>query len=197
MKFTSTRNILLAVLLGVIHLPMPVSGGITAPFKNTPKPSKRMVLDVSGKVTDKVNGQSLPGVSILIKGTNSGTITNVDGGYKLSLPDNSDATLVFSFIGYVSQEVKVGSQQVIDIKLDADVSSLNEIVVVGAEFTQTLPILLSAYIPNKVLQSSITQNGKFPLLVGKSPLEGICYYHCRDYVCKEVEMDLGKFLANL
>ena len=131
MKFTSTRNILLAVLLGVIHLPMPVSGGITSPFKNTPKPSKRMVLDVSGKVTDKVNGQSLPGVSILIKGTNSGTITNVDGGYKLSLPDNSDATLVFSFIGYVSQEVKVGSQQVIDIKLDADVSSLNEIVVVG------------------------------------------------------------------
>jgi len=76
-------------------------------------------------------------------------------------------------------------------------AGMNEIVVVGAEFTQTLPILLSGYIPNKVLQSSITQNGKFPLLVGKSPLEGICYYHCRDYVCKEVEMDLGKFLANL
>ena len=131
MKFTSTRNILLAVLLGVTHLSMPVSGGIIAPFKNASKPSKRIVLDVSGKVTDKINGQSLPGVSILIKGTNSGTITNVDGGYKLSLPDNSDATLVFSFIGYVSQEVKVGSQQVIDIKLDADVSSLNEIVVVG------------------------------------------------------------------
>ena len=131
MKFTSTRNIFLAVLFGVTHLSMPASGGTSVSLKNAPKPSKRMVLEVSGKVTDKVNGQSLPGVSILIKGTNSGTITNVDGAYKLSLPENSDATLVFSFIGYVSQEVKVGSQQVIDVKLDADVSSLNEIVVVG------------------------------------------------------------------
>lgn len=131
MHSNSTRKILLAILLGVICQPGNASGKLLSPLITTPGISKKTVIDISGTVTDKINGQGLPGVSILIKGTNTGTITNVDGGYKLSISENTDATLVFSYIGYVSQEVKIGSQQIIDIKLDADISSLNEVVVVG------------------------------------------------------------------
>jgi uncharacterized protein YyaL (SSP411 family) len=78
-----------------------------------------------------------------------------------------------------------------------NIAGINEMVIVGEEFTQTLPTILSAYVPNKILQSSNMENEKFPLLRGKSPVEGICYYLCRDYVCKEAETDVGRFLANV
>lgn len=84
--------------------------------------------DVQGTVTDD-EGIPLPGVSILVKGTGSGTVTDINGHYVLSV--NKDATLVFSFIGYTTQEVVVGNRSVIDINLQTDVQSLEEIVVIG------------------------------------------------------------------
>jgi CO dehydrogenase/acetyl-CoA synthase beta subunit len=65
-------------------------------------------IPVSGRVTDE-NGASLPGVTVLVKGTTNGTATDADGRYKLTAPDNG--TLVFSFIGYATQEVPVGDGQ--------------------------------------------------------------------------------------
>jgi iron complex outermembrane receptor protein len=85
---------------------------------------------ITGKVTDKADGSGLPGVNIAVKGTTNGTSTGTDGSYTLSnVPDN--ATLVFSFVGYVSQEVNVGNQSVIDLILSSDVQALEEIVVIG------------------------------------------------------------------
>ncbi|MGA0560319.1 SusC/RagA family TonB-linked outer membrane protein [Larkinella sp. VNQ87] len=86
-------------------------------------------LTVKGKVT---GGQSdvLPGVSIVVKGTTQGTTTSADGTYSLSVP-NRNATLVYSFIGYVTQEIAVNGRTNIDVKLLDDVSQLNEVVVVG------------------------------------------------------------------
>jgi uncharacterized protein YyaL (SSP411 family) len=78
-----------------------------------------------------------------------------------------------------------------------NVAGINEMVIVGEEFTQTLPTVLSAYVPNKILQSSNMANEKFPLLRTKSPVQGICYYLCRDYVCREAETDVEVFLANM
>ncbi|CAG5007761.1 hypothetical protein DYBT9275_04120 [Dyadobacter sp. CECT 9275] len=66
------------------------------------------VLDVSGKVTDE-RGDSLPGVSIVIKGTSQGTTTHTDGKFSLPVP-GSNAVLIFSFVGYVSREVPVGNK---------------------------------------------------------------------------------------
>jgi TonB-dependent starch-binding outer membrane protein SusC len=84
---------------------------------------------VSGKVVDET-GQSLPGVNVLVKGTTSGTVTDGDGAYTIGgVSDNS--TLVFSFIGYVAQEVAVGSRTTIDVNMDPDVTSLQEVVVIG------------------------------------------------------------------
>ncbi len=86
-------------------------------------------IDVSGKVTES-GGTPLPGVNVLIKGTQIGAITDSNGNFKLSVPDNS-SVLVFSFIGYVSEEVTVGNQTVINVILVEDISSLSEVVVIG------------------------------------------------------------------
>ena len=68
---------------------------------------------VSGRITAAEDGSGLPGVNVVLKGTATGTVTDVDGNFKISV--TSDATLVFSFIGYQTQEVLVGNQDVIDI----------------------------------------------------------------------------------
>ena len=86
-------------------------------------------LNITGTVTDE-SGAGLPGVSILVKGTQSGTTTDVSGIYKLTISDD-DAILVFSFVGYVTQEVAAGSQSTINITLKPDMKSLEEVVVVG------------------------------------------------------------------
>ena len=84
---------------------------------------------IKGFVKDG-NDEPLPGVSVAVKGaTNVGTITNVDGKYSINAHKND--VLVFSYIGMVSQEVKVGNKTNINITLKEDVSSLDEIVVVG------------------------------------------------------------------
>jgi TonB-linked SusC/RagA family outer membrane protein len=84
---------------------------------------------VTGKVTSADDGASLPGVSILEKGTSNGTVTDADGNFSISV--SPDAQLVFSFVGFTSQEVPVNGQSTITVALASDVTLLNEIVVVG------------------------------------------------------------------
>ena len=84
---------------------------------------------VSGTVTSAEEG-ALPGVNVLLKGTSTGTVTDVDGNYRLTIPEG-EATLVFSSIGYTSQEIVVGNQTTINVTLQTDVQSLNEVVVIG------------------------------------------------------------------
>ena len=84
---------------------------------------------VTGKVTDYSNNEGLPGVNILVKGTSNGTVTDIDGNYSLSV--SSDAVLVFSFIGYETQEIPVGSQSNISVSLMPDLTTLSEVVVIG------------------------------------------------------------------
>src|SRR5690349_16249965 len=83
---------------------------------------------VTGTITDE-SGNALPGVSILVKGTNNGTTTDNDGRFSLST--SPDATLVISFIGYTSQEVAVGNRTTINLSLQPDVASLQEVVITG------------------------------------------------------------------
>lgn len=84
---------------------------------------------VKGQVTDETGG-GLPGVSILVKGTQRGTVSDIDGNYELTLPDES-GILVFSFVGYLTQEMEIGNQTAINISLKPDQKSLEEVVVVG------------------------------------------------------------------
>jgi TonB-linked SusC/RagA family outer membrane protein len=83
---------------------------------------------IKGKIKDE-QGQSLPGVSVVVKGTTAGTVSDNDGNYSVNADRNS--TLVFSFIGYLTQEIAVGSKNSLDVKLAADTKALEEVVVVG------------------------------------------------------------------
>jgi TonB-linked SusC/RagA family outer membrane protein len=83
---------------------------------------------IKGKVKDE-QGQGLPGVSVVVKGTTAGTVTDNDGLYTVNAERNS--TLVFSFIGYLTQEIPVGSKNSLDVTLAADTKALEEVVVVG------------------------------------------------------------------
>jgi TonB-linked SusC/RagA family outer membrane protein len=86
-------------------------------------------VQVSGKVTAN-NGEGLPGVSVILKGTAVGTATDVQGKYSLTIPDGS-AILVFSFIGYITEEVTVNNRTTIDVLMLPDIKTLSELVVVG------------------------------------------------------------------
>jgi TonB-linked SusC/RagA family outer membrane protein len=86
-------------------------------------------ITVKGRVTDN-QGENLPGVSVLVKGTTTGTITDGDGTYTVTVPDPA-AVLVLSYVGFLSQEIVIGNRTVLDVVLMPDLKSLEEVVVVG------------------------------------------------------------------
>ncbi|MGV3559364.1 SusC/RagA family TonB-linked outer membrane protein [Larkinella arboricola] len=90
--------------------------------------AERPLEDIKGKVSD-ANGDAMPGVSVVIKGTTRGTTTNSEGEYTLNVPGNS--TLVFSFVGYVSQEIPINGRTTLNVSLAQDDKALEEVVVVG------------------------------------------------------------------
>lgn len=85
--------------------------------------------ELKGKVTDE-KGEGLPGVNVILKGTQQGTTTDADGAFKLNIPEKN-AVLVFSFVGYISKEISIDKERNIEVSLQTDNRSLNEIVVVG------------------------------------------------------------------
>ncbi len=82
---------------------------------------------VSGKVSSGT-GEALPGVNVLVEGTTTGTVTNIEGNYRINVSTN-DANLIFSFIGYQSKKIAVGNQTVLDVSLEEDATQLSEVVV--------------------------------------------------------------------
>ncbi len=133
------RN-MLARVLGISGLPILLLGGFstesfasgTLPINHVNRSSSMSVADVEirGKVTGE-DGTGLPGASILIKSTTRGTITDTDGNFKLNIADDANTILVVSLVGYVSQEVVVGTQKVVNVLLKGDNKVLDEVVVVG------------------------------------------------------------------
>jgi TonB-linked SusC/RagA family outer membrane protein len=94
-----------------------------------PAESTRTEINITGSVTDE-KGEGLPGVSILVKGTQRGTATGANGTYNISVTSETDV-LVFSFVGYLSQEVIVGNRNKINTSLATDTKALEEVMVVG------------------------------------------------------------------
>jgi TonB-linked SusC/RagA family outer membrane protein len=85
--------------------------------------------EITGKVTDTESGEGIPGVSVIIKGTSRGAITDLDGSYSISA--GSDDVLAFSFLGYVTVEETVANRTVINVGLSPSIQALTEVVVVG------------------------------------------------------------------
>lgn len=113
---------------------------------------------VSGKVVDASTGDGLPGVSIVLKGTTVGVNTDVEGNYSISATA-ADAILIYSFVGYISQEIPVGGRIRIDVKLAVDVTALDEVVVVGYGSQKKSDITGSvASMPKDRLENAPNQN---------------------------------------
>ena len=85
-------------------------------------------ITITGTVTD--NGDPIPGVNVVVKGTSIGQITDANGKYQITVP-NTDAVLVFSFVGYTTTDMPVGNQRVINVELKGDAQQLEEVVVIG------------------------------------------------------------------
>ena len=103
-----------------------ISGTVARSPSNSYNVSRKII---RGKVTFSEDGAPLPGVNVLVKGSNEGTVTNAQGNYEIAV-EETQPTLLFSFIGFTNTEVIAKSEQ-LDVKLDADVSELSEVVVVG------------------------------------------------------------------
>jgi|GEM_PF-31297 len=85
-------------------------------------------IEISGKVTAAEDGEPLPGVTVLVKGTTIGAVTDMEGAYKIMVPEEAEI-LVFSFVGYKRKEIPIGNQTLINIALEPDVTQLSEVVV--------------------------------------------------------------------
>lgn len=85
---------------------------------------------VTGKVSDQETGEGLPGVNIIIKGTSAGSTTDIEGSYSIEV-SGEESVLIFSSVGFLSEEILVGNQSVIDVSLAPDITALSEVVVTG------------------------------------------------------------------
>jgi len=94
---------------------------------------------ITGTVTDAKDGSSIPGASVVVKGTTTGTTTDPSG--KFSIKVNPEQTLQISFIGYASVEVAVGSQTAIEIKLEPTAAQLSEVVVTAMGMSRNQKVL--------------------------------------------------------
>jgi TonB-linked SusC/RagA family outer membrane protein len=124
---------------------------------------------VSGRVTSTEDGSSLPGVNVVVKGTTSGTVTDADGNFKLSVP-SSGGELIFSFIGLQTQEVPIGDRSVVDVSLSLDVTQLGEVVVTAQGIARDKKAL--GYTVSSVGEGQIAarpQNDLGRILQGKVP----------------------------
>ena len=105
-------------------------GNKTGNVQESTIPQKPDEIPIRGRVRSSDGEGGMPGVSVVVKGTNRGTTTDSKGNYSLTIP-NGDASLIFSFVGYVSQTIAVANRSVLDVTLVPDESSLSEVVVIG------------------------------------------------------------------
>ena len=132
MKANSTKRLSCIKRMGILIfwvLLIPIysqAGNATNYHSDT---AENVFATITGKVIDASDGLSLIGVNVLVKGTSSGTVTDLDGNYSIEAEDGD--ILIFSYTGYETQEVIVGTQRVINISLSEDITQLEEVVVVG------------------------------------------------------------------
>lgn len=122
---------------------------------------------IKGTVTDEL-GENLPGVSVTLKGTTQGVSTDIDGSYSIVVPD-SKAILVFSFVGFVTQEIEIGNQTQLNIRLKIDDIALDEVVVVGysiqkkVNLTGAVSVISGTELTKRpVMNTSVALQGSLP-----------------------------------
>jgi len=118
---------------------------------------------VTGKVTDSQTGEGLPGVNVVVKGTTTGTSTGSGGNYSIEVPDKN-VTLVFSFIGYASQEIPLNGRATLDVALVSEATGLEDVVVIGygTRVKKDVTTSISAIDASKI-QNVVTMNAEMAM----------------------------------
>jgi TonB-linked SusC/RagA family outer membrane protein len=116
---------------------------------------------ITGQVRTSEDNSSLPGVNITVKGSTRGTTSDAEGAYKLAVPNNN-AVLVFSSVGFITQEITVGARSTVDIQLKADDRTLNEVVVIGygTQKKSQLTGAISSVSAKQITEMPITNIGQ-------------------------------------
>ncbi|MDJ1506029.1 SusC/RagA family TonB-linked outer membrane protein [Xanthocytophaga agilis] len=135
------------------NMAMVNSTALAGPANSISTPA--VAFQVTGQVKDD-RGEGLPGVSVSLKGTTNGTVTDAQGKYNLTIPEGT-GTLVFSFVGYVTEEIAVNNQTTIDVTLLPDIMSLNEVVVTAMGIKKEEKAL--GYAVSTVTAEQITKSG--------------------------------------
>ena len=174
-------------LLAVVLLLQALPASMLSASANNEQASKHVeakilnvAIAVQGTVTDQQDGGPLPGVNVLVKGTSNGTVTDVEGKYQINVP-NEDDVLLFSSIGYTTQEVAVNGRTTLDIMLTEETQALNEVVVTafglerkreslaysvtevrGEEFTQARETNLANALTGKIAGVNATSMASGP-----------------------------------
>lgn len=125
-------------------------------------------INIEGRVTSSEDNQGLPGVNVIVKGTARGTVTDIDGKYSLVVP-GKDAVLVFSFVGLASQEIVVGNVNRIDVQMSSDVTSLDELVVIGYGSQKKINITGAVDVVSSEMLENRNNSTMSQLLVGTTP----------------------------
>ena len=123
---------------------------------------------LTGKITDE-NGAALPGVSVVLKGSSIGTVSNTEGNYTINVPDSGTPILVFSFVGYLPKESPVGNKTTIDIQLAVDTKALEEVVVVGYGTQRKRDITSAVSVINMDDIGEVPKSNVTRMLQGQAP----------------------------
>jgi TonB-dependent starch-binding outer membrane protein SusC len=145
---------------------MPLMAARTS-LLHRPLVAVRINATVTGRVTDE-KGEGLPGVSVILKGTTTGTATDVNGGYSLNVPDLT-GTLVFSFVGYLTQEIPLNNRETVDVSLAPDVKTLSEVVVIGYQTVQKKDLTGAVSTISPTASNRVTANSVAESIQGLSP----------------------------
>jgi TonB-linked SusC/RagA family outer membrane protein len=145
----------------------PSFSGQRSPVPAAPVNANPVDRTVTGKVVSN-KGEGLPGVTVLVKGTNAGTTTAADGSFSLAVPDQA-GTLVVSFIGYNTREVAIPASGSVNITLEEDAKTLEEVVVVGYSTKQLSQLSSSVAVVSGARLNDVTSNNVSSLLQGKAP----------------------------
>ncbi|MBB6131135.1 SusC/RagA family TonB-linked outer membrane protein [Mucilaginibacter lappiensis] len=158
MKITNLTRLLRPAKLRLLFLLLVSMSTLSVMAQTTP---------VKGIVTSSDDGRPLPGVTVVEKGKQNGIITQGDGSYSLNV--SGDATLVFSFIGFGKQEIKVSGRSLINVKLQSDNQALNEVVVIGYGSARKKDLVGSVNVVAAKDAGANTSTSASQLLIGKAP----------------------------
>ncbi|HSJ66423.1 MAG TPA: TonB-dependent receptor [Anditalea sp.] len=162
-KFLPPKLLMALMILGTSIGPGEIIASTEVPEAYT---SPEVDITVRGQVISSADGQPIPGASVTVKGTTRGVPTNMDGEFEITVPDQN-SVLVISFIGFVSQEITVGNRTIINVNLQEDVSSLDEVVVVGYGTQRRSDITGAISVVNTDEMKKVATNDLAQMLQGR------------------------------